>query len=108
MTVLPVQEFQEKQTDKYLLKIADDENDLHLQIFFTAPFASLVASKQVFAIVRELSTAVGLSDLAGEYVIELVPEADSIYIGSEGFWKSFVTDIDAVLKLVEGVLVSKL
>jgi len=108
MVGLPVQTFQEKQTALYLLKIPDDESDLHIQIYFTQPFAQLVASKKIFKIVRLIETGIREADLEGSYEIEVIPEAQSVYLGSPGFWKSFVTDISAVLMLVEGVLLSEL
>lgn len=104
MQGLPVQTFQEKKTEKYLVKIPDDSHDLHIQLYFTEPFESMVTSKKIFKIIRELEARLGAADLEGDFEMELITEAQSIYLGSKGFWDSLVTDIDGVLRLVEGTL----
>ena len=103
-----LQTFQEKKTALYSIKIPDDDTDLHVQVYFTAPFSALVASKKVFNIIRDIERELASSDLEGTFELELMPEVQSIYLGSLGFWKSFVTDVNAVLGLVEKVLIQNL
>lgn len=103
-----IQTFQEKKTTLYTIRIPDDEADLHVQVYFATPFSSLIASKKVFNIIRAIEKGLSDSDLEGTFELELLPEMQSIYLGSPGFWKSFVTNIDGVLGLVEGVLTQHL
>ena len=103
MAGFPIVTFQKKETDKYVLKIPDSE-DLILQIFFKGAFRKLVETKKVYKLERLLVKKLEASDLEGEYEIELIPVNESICVTSPGFWKSLVTDSEALLSIVEGSL----
>lgn len=104
MQGLPLQTFQEKSTDKYMIRVPDDEHDLHMQLYFKEPFKQMVTSKKIFKILKALEKELIASDLEGEYELELYIETESIYLGSKGFWDSLVTDIEKLVALVEKVL----
>lgn len=105
MQGLPVQTAQEKKMDKYTIRVPDDSHDLHIQLYFKERFESMVASKKVFKILKEIEKRLSASDFEGDFELELITEAQSIYIGSKGFWDSLVTDAEGVLTLIESVLI---
>lgn len=104
MQGLPLQTFQEKSTDKYTIRVPDDNHDLHMQLYFKEPFKQMVTSKKVFKILKALEKELTASDLEGEFELELYTETESIYLGSRDFWDSLVTDIGKLIALVEKVL----
>jgi len=93
---------QTKEGRAWTFKVPANENDLHFQIFFKAPWVQLASDKRLFRLIEKIKERLEKEDrLSGEYKIELIHDAESVYIFKEGFWKDFTVNGDLLVKLIE-------
>ena len=102
--VLPIPKVLVKRTEKYTIKIPEDPDNLHIQIFFNEPWSKMVNSKKVFKVQAEVSKMISALDIPYEFEVTIIPDEQSLYIGANGYLKSLTSTILDITDPTEKVL----
>lgn len=101
---LPVVYAQVKRMPNYTIRIPDDPEDLQIQLFFTEPWESLVNSRKIFTLQDKISKMLEKLDTPHIFSVELIPSAESLFIGSEGYLKELTNTARYIADKIEEVL----